>query len=415
MSAFSHTLSRDASISFAHLWSEAGSQLWYGAPPGQSVTKQASKLRVGVVFGGRSGEHEISLRSARSIVDAIDRGRYDVTLIGIDRTGRWHLLDEPTFRHLTDAALPALDDGGVEVLLPPAPGGSDLIIPSTPSVALDRLDVLFPVLHGTFGEDGTIQGLFELADIPYVGSGVLGSALGMDKDVQKRLLQAAGIPVVAFLTVTLRQWETDRSAVTTAAAEIGLPLFVKPANLGSSVGITKVTTLDALAAGVATALAYDNKVVIEQGISAREIECAVLGNDAPEASVPGEICPHAEFYSYEAKYVDQSGATLRIPAPLTPTQTAAVRDLAVQVFLLLDCAGMARVDFFLDRDTDTLYVNELNTIPGFTTISMYPKLWEASGVSYAELIHRLIDLALQRHAQRRRLKRTYAPGAGDGR
>ena len=379
------------------------------------MSRQASKLRVGIVFGGRSGEHEISLRSARSIVDAIDRAQYEVTLIGIDRAGHWHLLDEPTFQRLTDAALPALDGGGTEVMLPPTPGGCDLVVASAPTVPLDRLDVLFPVLHGTFGEDGTVQGLLELADIPYVGSGVLGSAIGMDKDVQKRLLQAAGIPVVPFRTVTPRQWEKDERALTTAAAEIGLPLFVKPANLGSSVGISKVKTLDALAAAVATAFLYDNKVIIEQGINAREIECAVLGNDAPEASVPGEICPHAEFYSYEAKYVDGAGATLRIPAPLTPTQTAAVRDLAVQVFLLLDCAGMARVDFFLDRETDTLYVNELNTIPGFTTISMYPKLWEASGVPYTELIHRLIDLALQRHAQRSRLKRTYAPGDRGGR
>jgi D-alanine-D-alanine ligase len=379
------------------------------------MSRQASRLRVGIVFGGRSGEHEISLRSARSIVDAIDRGRYDVTLIGIDRTGRWHVLDEPMFQGLTDAALPALDGSGTEVMLPPTPGGHDLVVRGASTASLDKLDVVFPVLHGTFGEDGTMQGLLELADIPYVGSGVLGSAIGMDKDVQKRLLQGAGIPVVPFVTATPRQWEADERAVMAAAAEIGLPLFVKPANLGSSVGITKVKTLDALAAGVATAFAYDNKIVIEQGINAREIECAVLGNDAPEASLPGEICPHAEFYSYEAKYVDRAGATLRIPAPLTPTQTAAVRDLAVQVFLALDCAGMARVDFFLDRDTDTLYVNELNTIPGFTTISMYPKLWEASGVPYTELIHRLIDLALQRHAQRSRLKRTYELGAGAGR
>jgi D-alanine-D-alanine ligase len=373
------------------------------------VKGQARKLRVGIIFGGRSGEHEISLRSARSIADAIDPVRYDVTLIGIDRTGRWHVLDERTFKRLTDAALPSLDGTGTEVMLLPTPGGRDLIAPGTPAVSLGRIDVLFPVLHGTYGEDGTIQGLLELADIPYVGSGVLGSAVGMDKDVQKRLLQAAGIPVVPFLTATHRQWDVDAAAVTAAAGDIGLPLFVKPANLGSSVGITKVKTLDTLAAAVATALEYDNKVIIEQGINAREIECAVLGNDQPEASMPGEISPHAEFYSYEAKYIDASGATLRIPAPLTPTQSEAVRHLAVQAFLLLDCAGMARVDFFLDRDTDTLYVNELNTIPGFTTISMYPKLWEASGVSYTELIHRLIELALQRHAQRSRLKRTYMP------
>lgn len=380
-----------------------------------AVTGRTHKVAVGIIFGGRSGEHEISLRSARSIVDAIDRTRYDVTLIGIDRAGRWRLVDGPTFRRLTDAGLAALDGTGTEVLLSPTPGGRDLILPGGPNTSIDRLDVLFPVLHGTFGEDGTIQGLLELADIPYVGSGVLGSAVGMDKDVQKRLLQAAGIPVVSFLTVTRRQWETDEPSLSAAAAGLGLPLFVKPANLGSSVGITKVKTLDALAAAVAIAFEYDNKIIVEHGINAREIECAVLGNDEPEASVPGEICPRGEFYSYEAKYVDESGATLRIPAPLTPMQTAAVRRLAVQVFLLLDCAGMARVDLFLDRDTDTLYVNELNTIPGFTTISMYPKLWEASGVPYTELIHRLIELAMQRHAQRSRLKRTYLPSAGPDR
>ena len=379
------------------------------------MQQKTDKLRVGIIFGGRSGEHEISLRSARSIADAIDRTRYDVTLIGIDRVGRWHVLDEPSFRRLTDTALPALDGGGTEVLLPPTPGGRELIVAGEPTASLGRLDVLFPVLHGTYGEDGTMQGLLELADVPYVGSGVLGSAVGMDKDVQKRLLQAAGIPVVPFLTVTRRQWEADSHTIAVAAADLGLPLFVKPANLGSSVGITKVKTLDGLAVAVAIALEYDNKIVIEQGVNAREIECAVLGNDAPEASVPGEICPHAEFYSYEAKYVDKSGATLRIPAPLTPTQTETVRHLAVQVFLLLDCAGMARIDFLLDRDTDTLYVNELNTIPGFTTISMYPKLWEASGVPYTELIHRLIDLALERHQQRSRLKRTYVPIVGHDR
>jgi D-alanine-D-alanine ligase len=378
------------------------------------VTLQMDKLRIGIVFGGRSGEHEISLRSARSIVDAIDRARYDVTLIGIDRAGRWHVLTEPAFHQLTNAALPALDGTGTEVLLPPRPGKHDLIVPSEPTASLGQLDVLFPVLHGTYGEDGTIQGLLELADIPYVGSGVLGSAVGMDKDIQKRLLQAAGIPVVPFLTVTRRQWETDDRAVIAAATSLGLPVFVKPANLGSSVGISKVKTLEGLRAGVVTALEYDNKIIIEQGVDAREIECAVLGNEAPEASVPGEVCPHSEFYSYEAKYVDDSGATLLIPAPLTPAQVEVVRQLAVRVFLLLDCAGMARVDFFLDRGSDTVYVNEINTIPGFTTISMYPKLWEASGVSYTELIHRLIDLALQRHVQRSQLKRTYAPSVGRG-
>jgi D-alanine-D-alanine ligase len=373
------------------------------------VHDQAEKIRVGIIFGGRSGEHEISLRSARSIVDAIDRSRYNITLIGIDRAGHWYVLDDPVFRRLTDAALPAVDGTGTEVVLPPTPGAHGLLVPGEPRASLGRLDVVFPVLHGTYGEDGTVQGLLELADVPYIGSGVLGSAVGMDKDVQKRLLQAAGVPVVPFLTVTRRQWDTDQRAIEAAAADLGLPLFVKPANLGSSVGISKVKRLESLAGGVAAAFDYDNKIIIEHGVNAREIECAVLGNDEPEASVPGEICPRAEFYSYDAKYVSENGATLRIPAPLTAAETAAVRRLAVQVFRLLDCAGMARVDFFLDRDSNRLYVNELNTLPGFTAISMYPKLWEASGVPYTELIHRLIDLALQRHAQRSRLKRTFAP------
>jgi D-alanine-D-alanine ligase len=376
------------------------------------VTVRAGKVHVGIIFGGRSGEHEISLRSARSIVEAIDRNTYDVSLIGIDRGGRWHLLDEPAFRQLTATALAVVNGTGNEVTLLPAPGKGELIDPERPAVPIRRLDVIFPALHGTYGEDGTMQGFLELADIPYVGAGVLGSALGMDKDVQKRLLQAAGLPVVPFLAVTRNAWAADRQRITRHVTMFGLPLFVKPANLGSSVGISKVKTADALPAAVAAAFEYDDKIVIEKGLDAREIECAVLGNDAPEASVPGEICPQAEFYSYEAKYLDEHGAALKIPAPLSAAQTAAVRALAVQTFELLECTGMARVDFFLERATQTLYVNEINTIPGFTTISMYPKLWEASGVAYRELVHRLIELARQRHAQRRRLKKTYTPELG---
>ena len=377
------------------------------------MSTKRNKIRVGVIFGGRSGEHEISLRSARCIVDAIDRNTYAVTLIGIDRQGCWHALDEPTFQRITAATLPVLNGSGNTVALLPAPAHKgQLVEAERPAKLASRLDVVFPVLHGTFGEDGTIQGLLELADIPYVGAGVLGSAVGMDKDVQKRLLQAAGVPVAPFLTTTAASWSTESDAVTARAAGFGLPLFVKPANLGSSVGITKVAGLDALPAAVQTALEYDDKILIEKGIAGREIECAVLGNEEPQASVPGEIRPHAEFYSYEAKYVDEHGAELLIPAPLTEAQTATVRQLAVRVFQLLDCAGMARVDFFLEHGTNAWYVNELNTIPGFTTVSMYPKLWEASGVPYTELISRLLDLALQRHAQRRRLRRTYAPTAG---
>jgi len=367
------------------------------------------KIRVGVIFGGRSGEHEISLRSARSVVAAIDREKYSVTLIGIDRDGRWHLFDEPGFAQLT-ASVPSIRGAtGTEVILRPASATGVLTAVEQPQASIGQVDVVFPVLHGPYGEDGTIQGLLELANMPYVGAGVLGSALGMDKDVQKRLLRAAGIAVVPFVTTTRPRWTTDSKSTTAAALGLGLPLFVKPANLGSSVGITKVNMPDALAAAIEAALAYDEKVLIEKGLDAREIECAVLGNEEPQASVPGEICPHGEFYSYEAKYVDDNGAALRIPAPLTPGETAAVRELAVRAFQLLDCSGMARVDFFLERTSGTLYVNEINTIPGFTSISMYPKMWEASGLSYCNLISRLIDLALERHQGRSRLRKTYTP------
>jgi D-alanine-D-alanine ligase len=369
------------------------------------------KVRVGVIFGGRSGEHQISLRSARCIVDAIDRESYSLTLIGIDRHGHWHVLDEPAFRRLTDTPLPVLHGADSSAVLVPAPTNGRLVDLNQPTAAIGSVDVVFPVLHGPYGEDGTVQGLLELADIPYVGAGVLGSAVGMDKDVQKRLLQGGGVPVVPFVTTTGKQWATEPTAVVARAASLGLPLFVKPANLGSSVGITKVKVLDDLPAAVETALAYDNKILIEKGIDAREIECALLGNDAPQASVPGEISPAADFYSYEAKYVDSGGAALLIPAPLTEQETTVVRELALRVFQLLDCAGMARVDFFLERGTGRWYVNELNSIPGFTTISMYPKLWDASGVPYRELIGRLIDLALDRHAQRDRLKKAYTPSA----
>ena len=366
-------------------------------------------MHVGVIFGGRSGEHEISLRSARCIVDAIDREKYAVSLIGIDRQGYWHLLDEPSFRRLTDKPLPALDGANGTVMLIPSPASGGLINLEQPTNTLGKLDVVFPVLHGPYGEDGTVQGLLELADLPYVGAGVLGSALGMDKDVQKRLLRGAGLPVVPFVGVTRRQWSTESDVIAAQALDLGLPLFVKPANLGSSVGITKVKAAADLPAAVATALEYDNKILVEKGVVAREIECAVLGNEVPQASVPGEICPQADFYSYEAKYVDDDGAKLLIPAPLTEAEVTAVQKLAVSVFQLLDCAGMARVDFFLERGTGRWFVNELNSIPGFTTISMYPKLWEASGLPYRELISRLIELALERHAQRSRLKKTYAP------
>jgi D-alanine-D-alanine ligase len=364
---------------------------------------------VALLFGGRSGEHEISLRSARSVVDAIDRSAYRLTLVGIDRQGRWRLLDETTFRQLTDRPFAALVDEGTEVTFRPVPGAAALIDPRHGTVLADRIDAVFPALHGPHGEDGTVQGLFELAEVAYVGAGVLGSAVGMDKDVQKRLLQAAGLPVVPWRTITPTQWAGDCAGIMAAVRPLGLPLFVKPANLGSSVGVSKVRTFDALAAAVAAAFDYDVKVIIETGVDAREIECAVLGNEEPEASVPGEICPRADFYSYEAKYVDDRGAELRIPAPLSTDLTATVQALAVHVFRVLECTGLARVDFFLERRTDRLFVNEINTLPGFTSISMYPKLWAASGLAYPALIDRLIALALERHAQRQKLRTEYRP------
>ncbi|HVM96361.1 MAG TPA: D-alanine--D-alanine ligase family protein, partial [Candidatus Acidoferrales bacterium] len=344
-----------------------------------------------------------------SIFDAIDRIRYEVTLIGIDRDGRWHLLEETQFRLLTDQAQAALKNGGREVALLPAPNMGQLLDRHDPQVATQRVDVVFPILHGTYGEDGTIQGFLDLADIPYVGAGVMGSAVGMDKDVQKRLLQAAGIAVAPFVTVRHREWAQQPLALTERVRSLGLPLFVKPANLGSSVGITKVKSSDGLMAAVEQAFAYDTKIVIEKGIDAREIECAVLGNDEPIASVPGEVCPSEDFYSYEAKYIDENGARLLIPAPLDADLTRQIQSLSVRVFQILECSGMARVDCFIERGSGKIYLNEINTLPGFTSISMYPKLWEASGIAYSDLIGRLIELAIERQTQRRQLKRSYLP------
>jgi D-alanine-D-alanine ligase len=354
-------------------------------------------VRLGILFGGQSSEHDIAIRSARSVVDAVDRERFTLTLVLIGRDGRWHLQNK--------AAVQRGDSAAGTVVVPVAgPERLDLIDLRSPHHPAASIEVVFPVLHGAHGEDGTIQGMLEILDVPYVGSGVLGSAVGMDKDVQKRLFRDAGLPVVPFVTCVEARWRESPRDVLARARELGLPVFVKPANLGSSVGITKVADSARLASAIDAAFAYDRKIVIERGMDAREIECSVLGNDTPRASVPGEILPGAEFYSYDAKYSDQSAAKLLIPAPLSPAVADAVRDLAVRAFETLDAAGMARVDFFLERGTERLYVNELNTIPGFTSISMYPKLWEASGLAYRDLISRLVDLAIERHATRRRLR-----------
>jgi D-alanine-D-alanine ligase len=349
------------------------------------------KIRVGVVFGGRSGEHEVSLRSAESILKSIDREKYEVVPIGITHEGRW----------LSSKSAVAMLPAG-EQIQQTLSSGESIVLPAEPA-RNGIVDVIFPVLHGTYGEDGTIQGLLELANVPYVGAGVLGSAIGMDKDVMKRLLRDAGLPVVDYWSVR----KTDFDAfLQSHINELPYPVFVKPANLGSSVGITKVHAPEELPGALQTAAEYDRKIVVEQGVEAREIELSVLGNDDPIASVPGEIIPSREFYDYKAKYVDDDSRLL-IPAPLTDAQVKEAQRLALSSFRTLDCSGMARVDLFLDKSNGKFYVNEINTLPGFTTISMYPKLWEASGIGYSELIDRLIGLALERHAEKNKLRTKY--------
>jgi D-alanine-D-alanine ligase len=363
-----------------------------------------SKIRVGLIFGGRSGEHEVSLASARSVMTVLDPEKYEVVQIGITHDGRWLTQGNP-LAQLTAARAALLADGTPATPAPsdpPATAGRELV-PGATGSTFPPLDVIFPILHGPYGEDGTVQGLLELAGVAYVGCGVLASSVGMDKIVCKQLFEAHGIPVVPYCTTKRRDWETQPDAVIAdIEARLPYPLFVKPANLGSSIGISKATHREELRHSLAEAARYDRKLLIEAAVAhPREIECSVLGNDDPLASVPGEIVPSKEFYDYEAKYLD-GRSDLVIPAPL-PVETAAqVRALAVQAFLALDAAGLARVDFLLERDTGRLYLNEVNTIPGFTSISMYPKLWEASGLSYAELVDRLIELALERHADKAR-------------
>ena len=364
-----------------------------------------NKTRVIILFGGRSAEHEVSLLSARNVFLALDRDRFEPVLIGIDKQGRWRPEAEQTLLGATgDPRTLSLKAVGRALEVPVYPDSGEAM--STPRALLRQDDVVFPVLHGTYGEDGTVQGLLELADIAYVGPGTLGSAIGMDKDVAKRLLAQAGILVVPWRLVTAREFSRDHAGALVRAAELGFPVFVKPANAGSSVGVSKVKSAAELEPALRAALGFDSKVLVEAAVDAREIECAVLGNDEPQASLPAEIIVHHKdgFYSYDAKYVDADGADAKIPADIAPELTLRVRKLATDTFRCLELAGMARVDFFLDRQTGTLYVNEVNTIPGFTAISMYPKMWEASGVSQKELIARLIDLAIERRADRRKLK-----------
>jgi D-alanine-D-alanine ligase len=363
------------------------------------------KIRVIILFGGRSAEHEISLLSARNVLSALDRTRFEPVLIGIDKAGRWHRESARTLEAAAgDPRRVMLDAGAPEVAM------EDALVPRAPATAdtVEVDDVVFPVLHGTYGEDGTVQGAMELAGIAYVGAGVLGSAVGMDKHVAKRLLRDAGIPIVEFGVVTRADFDRDRTAALRALPDLGYPRFVKPANAGSSVGVSRVAGPGDLEAAVRAALAFDSKVLVERAVDAREIECAVLGNDDPEASVPGEIVVHHKdgFYSYDAKYVDAEGASWKIPADLPPAVATRVRELAVATFRALELSGMARVDFFVTRDLGALFVNEVNTIPGFTAISMYPKMWEVSGLTPTALVSRLIDLAIERRDARRALKTT---------
>jgi D-alanine-D-alanine ligase len=391
-----------------------------------------NKLRVGVLFGGRSGEHEVSLLSAASVIEAIDKKKYEVVPIGITKAGHWvtsgHaeqlLRGQGSGKHLR-AGDPATTEPAAVLAK-----GEGIIVPPEPLTAEKRslapfesagespasthssahaiaVDVIFPVLHGTFGEDGTIQGLLELADLAYVGAGVLGSACGMDKDVMKRLFAAAGLPMVKHVTLLRSDWERDpKAARRLVEKKLRYPVFVKPANLGSSVGINKVHRGRELAAAMDAAAAYDRKIVVEQGVGgakgkAREIECSVLGNDQPRASVVGEIVPAQEFYDYNAKYLDE-GSKLLIPAKISAAQQKKVQELAIRAFQAVDCAGLARVDFLMEPKSGKIYVNEINTMPGFTSISMYPKLWAATGIPYPQLIDRLIQLGLERHAEKKK-------------
>ncbi|MBL8094000.1 MAG: D-alanine--D-alanine ligase [Anaerolineales bacterium] len=362
------------------------------------------KIRVGLIFGGRSAEHEVSLMSARSVLQAVNKDKYDVTLIGITRSGRWLAGGDPLAALEAPAAAQA---PGQERAHPAAEPGAVVEVHAASSASVQHLpdemgglDVVFPLLHGPYGEDGTVQGLLELADLAYVGSGVLGSAVAMDKDVAKRLLRADGIPVVDWELVRRAEILADVEAVVARIeARFTYPLFTKPANLGSSVGVIKAHDRAELTLALRESAQYDRRVLVEPGVDAREIEVSVLGNDDPVASVAGEIVPSREFYDYAAKYLDNASGLL-IPAPLAPELADAARAIAVRAFKALDCAGLARVDFLLDRASGALYVNEINTIPGFTAISMYPKLWAASGVGYSELIDRLIALALERQAEK---------------
>ena len=366
------------------------------------------KIRIGILFGGRSGEHEVSLMSSKSVLSVLDPHKYEITEIGITHTGQWWS-GENTWQKFQDGSL----EGLYRVLLVPEPSQSMLYKHQDEKIeAITELDVIFPVLHGTFGEDGTLQGFLEMADIAYVGAGVLGSAVGMDKALFKDIMRANDIPVVDWIVASRQHAERDLESLIKDAEGLGpYPFFIKPANLGSSVGITKCKNRSDLMEGILEACRYDRRVLIERGVeNAREIEVSVLGNEFPRASIPGEIRPADEFYSYNAKYYDDR-SELIIPAPLPEEMSSAIQEIAIRTYKAIDCAGMARVDFLVDGKTNHIFMNEVNTIPGFTKISMYPKLWEASGLKYADLVDGLVNLAFERKAERDRSERKFTKGS----
>ncbi len=354
------------------------------------------KIRVALLFGGKSAEHEVSIQSAKNVYRSLDKNKYEVVLIGIDKKGIWHQLQESYLLGSTFSHQKSLKDGD-EVSLVIKDGNSMVL--SSGATNFENIDVVFPVLHGPFGEDGTVQGALQLMNIPYVGSGVLGSAVGMDKDVTKRLLRAAGIPISKFLVFR----KGENISFSQVKKELGLPCFIKPANLGSSIGVNKAHDEKKFARAVSEAFLYDNKIIVEEYIKGREVEISVLGNEDPIVSIPGEILATHEFYDYNAKYIDENGAKLEIPAKMSKTKIKEMQELAIKTFKALCLEGMARIDFFLAED-GTFYVNEANTIPGFTNISMYPQLWEASGLTYQQLVDRLIQLAIERYKKQLALK-----------
>jgi D-alanine-D-alanine ligase len=373
----------------------------------------SKKIRVGVVFGGRSGEHEVSVASAASVMEALDKEKYEVVPIGITHEGRWLAGSDPR-RMIAGVAMEEAgqDDTVTAVVITGDPTRNGLVPVDTSQAqqeAAGPLDIVLPVLHGTYGEDGTLQGLLEMAGVPYAGCGVLGAALGMDKEKAKMVFRAAGLPVVDWLTVRRHNFEQDADAVCARIEErFSYPVFAKPANLGSSVGVGKAHDRDELRKVLATALEFDRKAIVEPGINCRELECGVLGNDQPIASIVGEVVSSGEFYDYRAKYIDNA-SRLYIPAEIPAETMEAIRRMAVEAFLALDLSGLARVDCFLDKDSGAVYINEVNTMPGFTQISMYPKLWEATGIPYPELLDRLIQLGLERHADKQRNRTSFSP------